>query len=975
MMQAHTTAPESRAKSLPSIPRWMIGRLFLVAIALMLAILSGCARCRLPAVDPTGAHLFAPLPTTTTLALPGSAGEGCFGCLHDKVKSHHERWKLHHWSWPKCKFPKPAFPNPADPPKCAVPAPGAAPIVAPVDTSEPYIPSAPCNGQCKDGPPAVLYGKECESPKRPAKHSLHAAHARLKQHVFGKHQLPKRGKRGCILLTPQKIVAPVGGEVILLSGICGTDGYLQMGESLEWMLTPDSVGTFIQVGDDAPGFAHRLTGIKKAEKQDPSYARGVTSTKRLLITRGNLDPKDDVQLEKGQTWISISSPTEGTSHVTVLAPESECWDNRKATATIYWIDARWQFPGPQIVPAGTAASLTTRVTRAEGTLPAKGWKVRYEILQPDLATFAGTNGSSFVEVLVDDGGNATAELIPNPGTSGMATIDMQVIRPGGVEDNMPTMALARGQTFVTWSAPQLAIRAGAPEVATFNVPVDVAVNVSNPGDQAVNNVRVTMQIPPGAGAVSRDAFAQNLPSAIVWEIGTIPPQQQLDLFAQVTAQAPTQLTFTARGDGGLVAEDTVRIDVFRPSLSLTVEPVEGTYEAGKPVTFNVDVKNTGDRPLQNVNLVATGGELMIESESGNRSVRKPKSDGPLRPGQDWLVAATFTPTESGRRCITVEATADGGQRATAESCVTVINPVPPTPALTTTISGVKTRRVGDVMMIRTRVANTGQVTLTNTRATMAFDPQLTPRQATREGGLVAQLDDSRLGQYLLVWTLASLEPGQVAVLEAEFVASQAIPRSQVVVTAQSAEGANSQDAFTFEILPPATLAPSTDDDLPALPPVQPTPSIPGGPAPIPAPQPGTGQAAPPPTAPVRSERLQLSLIARDPVARVNQPIRYRLVAFNDSSAIDGQVAMRFRLPDGVSVSRVVPRGSPELQQLDDVDGVVYLPDIRTMRPGESVDYELVLISNQPQTFDLTVEAVSQRTPGGIAATAKTRVIP
>ena len=61
--------------------------------------------------------------------------------------------------------------------------------------------------------------------------------------------LPDRGERGCILLSPQKIVAPVGGEVVLLSGICGTDGYLQVGQPLEWMLTPDSVGTFIEVGD------------------------------------------------------------------------------------------------------------------------------------------------------------------------------------------------------------------------------------------------------------------------------------------------------------------------------------------------------------------------------------------------------------------------------------------------------------------------------------------------------------------------------------------------------------------------------------------------------------------------------------------------------------------------------------------------------------------------------------------------------
>ncbi len=920
----------------------------LVAMALILAVFSGCSRLRLPAIDPTGSRLFAPLPTTTTLALPGSAGEGGLFSHIGKLGS---RLRL-----PKFRRPEPAFPEPAEPPKCLVPAPApVAPppaIAAPIDSNEPYVPSAACNGACKDGPPAVLFGRECQQ-----KDLL---------------RLPKRGKRGCILLTPQKVVAPVGGEVLLLSGICGTDGYLQMGEPLEWMLTPNSVGTFIQVGDDDPGFVHRLARIKTAEKKDGSFASGVTSTKRTLITRGNLDPQDDVQLEKGQTWISISSPSEGTSHVTVLAPKSECWDNRKASATIYWIDARWQFPGPQIVAAGSPASLTTRVTRAEGTLPAKGWKVRYEIMQPELATFAGTNGSSVVEVEVDESGNATAQLLPNQGTSGIATIDIQVIRPGGVSDNMPTMALARGQTFVTWSAPQLAIRAGAPEVATFNVPVQVVANVSNPGDQAVNNVRVSVQIPQGARAVSSDPFAQNLPSAVVWEIGTIPPQQQLDLFMDVTAQAPTQLTFQARGDAGLVAEDTVRIDVYRPSLSLTIQPDGQRFEAGQPITFNIDVKNTGDRPLQNVELVATGGELMIDQRTGNKSVRKPKTDGPLQPGDAWLVSAEFVPTESGRRCINVEATAEGGQRAAAQSCVTVINPIPPTPALTTTITGRQSVQVGDTILIRSRLLNTGQVTLTNIRATMSYDPQLSPRGATVEG-----LDDSRISQYLLVWTVPTLEPGKAVILEAQFQATEMNPRSQVIVTARSDEGATSDETFNFEILPsaqtPGTEVPG-DERVPPLPPVQPAPSIPGGPAPIPAPDEGL-QPAPGPAQPLRSEQLQVSLNIIDNPVRVNEPIRYTLVVVNDASVADGQVRIQFRLPDGVSINRVTQRRSPELREFRNLAGVIRLADIRTMRPGERIDYELVMISNQPQTFDLSVEVFSQRTPDGVVATSQTIVLP
>ena len=626
------------------------------------------------------------------------------------------------------------------------------------------MPSESCNGSCQNGPPAVLFGDECRLRDR--------------------NRLPNRGKRGCILLSPQKIVAPVGGEVVLLSGICGTDGYLQMNEKLEWMLTPDSVGTFIEVGDDDPGILHRLVGSgKQPEKHDASYAHGLTSTKRTLITRGNNDVSDDVQLEKGQTWITISSPSEGTSRVTVLAPDSECWDQRKATATIYWIDARWQFPGPQLVQAGQPVELTTRVTRAEGTLPAEGWKVRYEIMQPELATFAGTNGSSVVETTVDLSGNATAQLLPVPGTSGTATIDMQVIRPGGQTDNMPSMTLGRGQTYVTWSSPQLAIRAAAPAVATFDVPVEVVINVSNPGDQAATNVRVDVPLPQGVRVTATDSFATTTPGAVIWEIGTIPPQQQLDLFLSIATQAPVQLPFQATADG-LRAEDTVRIDVFRPSLQLNVQPETDRYEAGQPATFNIDVTNIGNRPLQNVVLTVTGDDGMIHADGGRVKEKPRDGNTPLQPGETWPVSIDFLPTTAGRRCISVQATAEGGQLATQESCVTVINPIPPAQSLSATLlqaAGREQVAVGQSVLITAQIANSGEVTLRNVQVTMVNDPQLQLQEATEDGRTQASGN-------LVVWAIPVISPGQSVTLEGRFIGSVPMPAARVQLTAVSGEG-------------------------------------------------------------------------------------------------------------------------------------------------------------------------------------------
>lgn len=53
-----------------------------------------------------------------------------------------------------------------------------------------------------------------------------------------------------LLLTPSKIVAPVGSEVVLLAGLAGADGYFVPKQPVEWLLSQESVGHFVDVGED-----------------------------------------------------------------------------------------------------------------------------------------------------------------------------------------------------------------------------------------------------------------------------------------------------------------------------------------------------------------------------------------------------------------------------------------------------------------------------------------------------------------------------------------------------------------------------------------------------------------------------------------------------------------------------------------------------------------------------------------------------
>jgi hypothetical protein len=373
--------------------------------------------------------------------------------------------------------------------------------------------------------------------------------------------------------------------------------------------------------------------------------------------------------------------------------------------------------------------------------------------------------------------------------------------------------------------------------------------------------------------------------------------------------------------------------------------------------------------LQNVELQATGDNAMTHTVTKSREVANEKTDGPLEPGEIWSTSVTFVPTDSGQRCIDVVALAAGGQRAQAQACVIAINPAPPTPAVTANLQVRDRMSVGDRVLATGRVTNSGKIPLTNVRASMAYDVQLIPRQATTDYPYVIDTP------YVIAWTIPEIAPGQTVVLETEFEAQTTAQSSRIVFSAESSEGATNSVSDNVQIFPAApSNAPLTPG--PALPPVSPSPNIPGGPGTAPA-DPNAGQSTPIPgnNTPSRAGVLRLQVLQRDISPRVGDPIRYAVAITNDTDLLDSQVQIHFDLPPGVSVERLVQTKSPELEGLSRSGNTVYFTEIKTMKPGETIDYELVLKSNQAQDFNLILEAKSRNVPQGIAIREPTTVSP
>lgn len=765
-----------------------------------------------------------------------------------------------------------------------------------------------------------------------------------------------RGRCGQLLLTPTSIVAPVGGEVILLAGVCGKDEYLVTNEPIEWMLSPTSVGEILEVGDDAKGqtkSSWRRDDSPKVEKLDVDFARGRTSKEASRITRGTSNPADDLPIRKGQTWISLTSATEGVSKVTALAPDSDVWDKRRQTANIYWIDASWSFPQPeQHAQAGEKVLLTTRVMKSEGLSPAEGWIVRYRIMNPGFAKFLvndGVNGrfSDIVEAKVSREGVAIAELVNEPDRSspvpplpfGTAVVDIEIIRPV-LGDNFPSLNLGHQVTQVTWSAPALIMEAGGPEIAVPGQPLNYFVNLKNIGDQPAENVVLSVVIPSGMRFLPETANygpeAQPTDNVLRWPLGPLPPRSIFELRFALLASAPmdARVQFDALGTPNLRQQSTVQTQITQPQLTLQLTPDQNRMqvEIGNEASFQAVITNTGNQTVNNV-------LLSIKSDPGLRHVNDGRTEIGrqfefINPGQSVPIEAVFIVQREGELCVDATISSLNQVLGAQKACIRGLPATPKQPSMRLELSqvdGTNPLQLGAECNVTWAITNTGPVTLTNLVVSMQHDPSL---QVTRLSNGVQYAEAQQLG----VWRIDSLRSNARVELNGTFRGVNASNQSGMVVVVESANGIS--DRKTLAI--PVGNQPGVGT---------------GGTG-------GTGGVMPPPSGvlqkPASEEskepRLGLSIRPVSNSIHKGDTGTYEIRIENLQNKPDQKISLRIKCPEG---SKLVSIQSNKLQyKLSDNDRQIDFEPIQYFRATDSFSCELKLKHEEVASVELLASVAS-----------------
>ncbi len=701
--------------------------LWLLVIALLLlANSAGCARLQLPAIDPSGNQLFLP-GSSTQLLTPRSSGGGCLGLKSlcgGKQPSYGDTFQPAPFSQPAPIAPpqypvQPAYQHPADPP--------------------------PCDGKSSCGKTHHLAGHK-------------------KQHVIPKidgHKTP--GQNGQIIMTPSRIVAPVGSEVVVLAGICGGDGYFVKNQPLEWMLSNDSVGQIIEVGgQNHPNFNKAVPPTSK--KFDGQYAHGRTGLKDILLSRGTPTPVDDIELVQGQTYISVSSESPGTTYVTGVAPKAEGWDKRRASTVIHWVDGLWSIPVPTNATAGTVHPLTTVISSSNGDGGLKDWIVRYAIVGGAPAEFAPA-GSQTAEAKSNQEGQATVQIRQPSGqfAPGTTQVRVDVVRPSIF--GQPELVVESGITSVTWSAPALTLRAIGPRTAGLDQPFNYRVEVSNPGDQVARDVIVrTKDLDAAVEYISSNPKPTEYGRQYEWKLGDIPPgsaPRTIDVQWKSKKRGSTGICFEVLSESDrLRTEACGETEISVPCLGLDISGPT-TARVGESITFNLNVQNQCDEALEGIRLIARHPNGLLRPGKSSPAVYDLDQ---LQFNETRTLPLTFIAQSPGTQCFDVEITAKNGHTSNAKRCVEVgdLSQQQLESQIGLEISGGRPASIGGETLVSIAVTNRGNTPLSNPVLTNRISSSLEPTFLT-DGYNHEFFGDDELAVYL-----GQINPGETKRLEIKY---------------------------------------------------------------------------------------------------------------------------------------------------------------------------------------------------------------
>ncbi len=313
--------------------------------------------------------------------------------------------------------------------------------------------------------------------------------------------------------------------------------------------------------------------------------------------------------------------------------------------------------------------------------------------------------------------------------------------PGLLPGERSVEPLAPSESITGRQEPSVSLEWVGPVSAKIGVVGDYALVVRNICNIPVQQVLVRVRIPAGLTASATEPHALAEGNILVWELGTLQPQQerklQMKLVADARGDVMPQAWVTFTGSA------VMKVKIREPKLVLKIKSPEKVL-MGEEANFTLLVSNPGDGPADQVKIHAVLSEGLVHPRGNKIDFEV----GSLAAGETRDIGVTCSTTAGGTQRIEAAAEAEGGLNGHESASVSVSMP-----KLDVQVTGPALRYLGRKAIFTLKVSNPGDAPATNVTVSDVV-PEGFKVLAASHGGR----HDSALRT--VHWFLGDVGPGQ-----------------------------------------------------------------------------------------------------------------------------------------------------------------------------------------------------------------------
>ena len=225
--------------------------------------------------------------------------------------------------------------------------------------------------------------------------------------------------------------------------------------------------------------------------------------------------------------------------------------------------------------------------------------VKIQVATPD-GLEATRNDRSTIEIgALNPGESRTVRLSFTAIAGGEQTLEVEATADSGLNQ--------AAEATVNVIAPSLAIAVEGPGLRYAGRDARYTLSITNEGQAATNNVRVTHRIPKGFKFLKADkgGTLDANTGSVNWSVGHLEPAQSVQLKVQLQASELGQFehhVFASAEHGVTAKANTTTKVEGSASLALEIQDLDDPVEVGQETAYEIRISNTGSKAAQNVGL-------------------------------------------------------------------------------------------------------------------------------------------------------------------------------------------------------------------------------------------------------------------------------------------------------------------------------------------------------------------------------------